>query len=339
MALDERLFRRSLSRRTALKAGLGALVASQVTMLESLAFAPQRLAMATSSLPDIQFDIGNFIAPAFTENGVMVRFGPVFTLFVPAKLNRTPGKADQAVLANALNTIEANFAFSPSGVFTFVAYGLPYFRRLPSTLVSSRIPSATGIGSGSVLKEAVPSPTDVVSGNGVTKENFQVAVRIEANDVLFTLRSDSLDNLKNVLSWVGGSNTLNGNAVASPNFNGLFSFQTVRLMFQQIGLPRKVANAANLSFAGQINPQSPMWFGFADQQTAASGPAAITTFAGNSSAHLTTARAGDYFDNGSIQTLSHDILDLAQFYHPAPIRPGFIDQPHLPVMKHNFPRQ
>jgi hypothetical protein len=57
-----------------------------------------------------------------------------------------------------------------------------------------------------------------------------------------------------------------------------------------------------------------MWMGFLDQQTNGAGPAAITTFAGNSSAHLTTAKAGDYFDNGSIQHLSHIIEDLAQFY-------------------------
>jgi hypothetical protein len=45
-----------------------------------------------------------------------------------------------------------------------------------------------------------------------------------------------------------------------------------------------------------------------------SGPAAICTFAGNSSAHLTTAVSGDYFDNGAIQHLSHLILDMLQFF-------------------------
>jgi hypothetical protein len=57
-----------------------------------------------------------------------------------------------------------------------------------------------------------------------------------------------------------------------------------------------------------------MWMGFADQQVNGSGPATITTFAGNASAHLTSARPGDYFDNGSIQHLSYVIQDLAAFY-------------------------
>jgi hypothetical protein len=75
-----------------------------------------------------------------------------------------------------------------------------------------------------------------------------------------------------------------------------------------------MANSNNFEFAPRVNPDSSMWMGFIDQQTDSSGPAAITTFAGNSSAHLTTAVAGDYFDNGSIAHFSHVIDDLFQFY-------------------------
>ncbi|HXM54773.1 MAG TPA: hypothetical protein VOB72_05235 [Candidatus Dormibacteraeota bacterium] len=289
------VLRQSFTRRGLLKVGAAGALASQV------AWVPERMAFAATTLPDIQFDIGNFIPPAFTVNGVQVRFGPVYTLFVPAKLTRNPTRTDQATLAGALNTIEANLPFSPSGVFTFVAYGLPYFRRLPSTLVSSRIPRLRSNTSRSVLEEAVPSPTDVVPGNGITKETYNVPVRIENNDLLFTLRSDSLNNLGTVLGFLESRLPF-------------LSFQTARLMFQQIGITRQVANAVGLPYRTRINPQSPMWMGFADQQTNAAGPAQIVTFVGNASAHLTTAFAGTYFDNGSIQHLSHVIQDLAQFY-------------------------
>ena len=311
MALDHHVFARAFSRRAALKGGGAALLASQAGMLDQLAWAPQRLALAAGTPSDIQFDIGSFIPPAQTINGVVVRFATVFTLFVPARLTRTPSKADQATLSNALNAIEANVPFSPSGVFTFVSYGLPYFRRLPASLVGARIPRLASSTGRSVLEEAVASPTDVPNQ---TKKTHNVRVRIEANDVLFTLRSDSSALLANISAWIAGSNNLNGRAVPSPAFNGLFSFQTPRLMFQQNGLPRQVANSAALPYANRINPQSPMWMGFADQQVNASGPAPIVTFVGNSSARLTTARAGDYFDNGSIQHLSHVIQDLPQFY-------------------------
>jgi hypothetical protein len=85
-------------------------------------------------------------------------------------------------------------------------------------------------------------------------------------------------------------------------------------MFQQPGLIRQVANNDGLYYANRIQPRTPMWMGFFDQQTDSSGPAEITTFVGNPSARLTTARPGDYFDNGSIQHLSHVILDLEAYY-------------------------
>jgi hypothetical protein len=173
-------------------------------------------------------------------------------------------------------------------------------------------------GSGKpVLEEAVPGPTDVSPLNpGISKQTFNVPVQIESNDLLFTLRSDILSNITNVVSWLQGSNTLNGKSVASPAFNGLFSFGTPRVNFVQQGLPRQMANQHNFSFATEINPASTMWMGFVDQQVDGSATAAATvTFVGTSSAVLTTARAGDYLDNGSIQHFSHVIDDLPQFYN------------------------
>jgi hypothetical protein len=334
VALEDFL-RKSMSRRTAMKAGAAGFAATQMAAFEGLAWAPQRLAMAAGTPSDIQFDIGNFIAPAKTFNDgggkVVAQFGPVFTLFVPAKLTRTPSKADQTTLANALNTIEANFPFSPAGVMiASVSYGRPYFNRLPQALVQSKIPGLISNPSRSVLENAVPGPTDVVNGvvqgaNGtIPKERFMVNVVLEANDVLFQLRSDSLGNLADVVAWVEGSDSLNGNNVQSPNFNGLFDFQEPRLQFVQPGLPRKVANAvqqadANLGeFAPRVNPNSSMVMGFVDQQNDSSAPTAnVVTFAGSSVGVFTTAKAGDYFDNGSIMHFSHVIDDLYQFYQTA----------------------
>src|SRR5205814_10323099 len=115
------------------------------------------------------------------------------------------------------------------------------------------------------LEEAVPAPTDVGQPN-ITKKTFNVPVRIENNDVVFTFRSDSLNIINDIINWLLGSNRLGGNAIASPNFssNGLFNFTTIRNEFVQIGLPRKVADQNRLSFAGRINPQTPMWMGFSD---------------------------------------------------------------------------
>src|SRR5437764_10683486 len=234
----EVIFRRSFCRRTALKATGATYLASQVALLEQLAVRPVRPVLAATTPSDIQFDIGAFLPAAQTLNdgagNVTAGLSPVFNFFLPAKLNRTPTKADQQTLANALATIEANYPFSPSGAFVFVSYGLPYFNRLPSSLVSAKVPKLPNT-SRLVLEEAVASPTDVVNGfvggvQGVTKERFNVNVRIEQNDVLFQMRSDSLSNLNNIDEWLeGGTFTLNGNFVPPPDFDGLFSFQASRV--------------------------------------------------------------------------------------------------------------
>src|SRR5437660_2010662 len=232
----------TVNRRTLLKvAGTGAAALASVS---ATTWMPDRIAHAMPlAFPDIQFDIGAFVHPAQTIANVPVQFGVTYTLLVPAKLTRNPTKSDQTVLSNALATIEANFSFSPSGVFTFVAYGIPYFNRLPGgitgSLVASHMPRLKTSTSRFVLEEAVPSPTDVSSRNPkVSKTTFNVPVQIESNDVLFTLRSDSLSNLNDIANWVQGSNSLAGKSIASPAFNGFFSFETARFNFVQPGLPR-----------------------------------------------------------------------------------------------------
>lgn len=325
-----KLPKQPVSRRNLLKIGLAGSAAATLAGIDSLAWMPHRIANAvaspasstsSTSFPDIQFDIGNFIAPAQTINGISFRFGPVFTVFLTAQLNFVPDSFDQNDLENALETIEAVYPFSPSGIFTFIAYGLPYFSKLPGgltgSLVSSHMPRLLSNTNRYALEEAVPSPTDVSSKNpNITKKTFNVPVSIESNDLVFTFRSDSLSIINDTVNWLLGSDELGGFAISSPNFafDGLLTFTTIRTQFTQIGLPRKVANSNNLSFASEVNPQTPMWMGFSDQQVAASGPAQIVTFVGNSSAHFTTSRSGNYFDNGSIQHLSHVIQDLSQFY-------------------------
>ena len=315
-----KLEKEPVSRRSLLKLGLLGTAATTLASIDALAWMPKRVAHAAPSagFPDIQFDIGNFIAPAQSINGIPFRFGPVFTVFLTAQLTRTPTRGDQSDLASALNTIESFFPFSPSGIFTFISYGLPYFRRLPSSLVNSNMPRLLSNNSRFALEEAVAGPTDVSSQNpGIKKATFNVPVAIESNDVCFTFRSDNLNIINDVVNWILGSDELDGFLVFSPNFafNGLLNFTTIRTEFVQIGLPRQIANQNNLSFATSVNPQTPMWMGFSDQQVAASGPAPIVTFLGNSSARFTTATSGSYFDNGSMQHLSHVIQDLPQFYN------------------------
>ena len=335
---------RPISRRTLLRvSGLG-LSAAVLSSVGSLAWMPKRVRAMTANttLPDIQFDIANFLHPVQTIAGVPVQFGVVFTLMAPARLTRTPDRFDQQTLEQALETIEANYDFSPGGIITMISYGIPYFNRLPGSVVANNVPRLSTDISRFVLEEAVPGPTDFGQPNiSKAQANFQVPVRIEHNDVLFTFRSDALANITDTLDWLNGSDSLNGNFVPSPDFDGLFSFQTPRFNFVQPGLPRQLADqlAANgvqpfATVNTEINPASSMWMGFVDQQVDGSAflqsnpninSGVPITFATNgqasdrtSSQYLTTALPGDYFDNGAIQHFSHDLDDLEQFYNTDP---------------------
>jgi hypothetical protein len=301
-------------------AALGVTV-STLSALDLLALVPARAdAHTKSALPEVQFQIEKFIAHAISVEGVRVRFAPVYTTFATFALTRTPTQADQATLAQALATVEASYPFTPSGVFMCVAYGVPYFERLPDgmsgALVSGHMPRLVNEPQSYAFEEAVPGPTDVSPQNPeITKQRFNIPVQIEANDMLVTLRSDSTAIIDDVLAWLSGeSATLAGESVGESGLAGLLTVTSRRLMFTQMGLPRKIAEEQQLPYAETINPDSPMWMGFASQQVGSSGKPPITTFLGNRSAKLTTARGGDYFDHGSIVHLSHVIQDLEQFY-------------------------
>ncbi|MFD5428562.1 hypothetical protein [Streptomyces sp. NPDC127084] len=307
------------TRRGVLRGGALAAAVAALEVLKNSSVVPTRMtsaAAAAAALPDIQFDIANYVGPVTTVDGIEVQMGPVHTVFATARLLRPPTRGDQVRLSSALSTIERAYAFSPSGVFTFVAYGLPYFGKLPGglhgPLVSAHMPRLRSSTRRYVLEEAVAGPTDVSPANPrITKRRFNVPVAIEGNDLLFTLRSDNAANIQDVLGWLGGSNRLAGRSQVSPLLSDLLTFTSSRAMFTQIGLPRKVADANNLVYAFMVNPRSPMWMGFADQQTSGTSAAGAVTFQSSS---LTTARPGDYFGNGSIQHLSHVIMDLQQFY-------------------------
>jgi hypothetical protein len=313
----------ALSRRKLLVSGggLAAALAGLETM-RHLAVMPVRLAADAETtrarsgrLPDVQFDLSRFVAPGLTVDGVAVQFPPVYTLFAPARLRSGPSRKDARQLSDALDRVEDAYAFAPQGAFTFVSYGLPYFSRFPSWMFNTLVPRLNSDDSRFALEESVPAPTDVSPANpGIAKKTFNVPVRIEQNDMLITLRSDNADNLWDVMAFLAGSDRLHGEHVPSPRLSCGLTFTSARVMFVQRGLPRSVAVSNGLPFASFVNPQSPMWMGFADQQASASAAAPNVTFQGAGGIKMTSAEAGDYFDNGSMQHLSHVILDLDQFF-------------------------
>ncbi len=317
-----------LSRRNLLRAGGGfAGALGTLAMLDKLAWIPQREAIAEEiAFPDIQFDIGAFCPPARTFDGILAGMPPINTAFVTARLARTPSKADAGRMESALRAIEANYPYASGGIFTHVAYSDNYFNRLPANIVNANMPR-TLAGNQPVLKRAVASPSDIAPGGHnfeLRRPEFNVPLRLEDNDILFTVRGDDSSYVADVVRFLQGSNRLVGRPVTSPRFDAGMTITSTRAMFVQMGLPRIIADQNNLIFKDFVNPFSPMWMGFADQQVDASAPAPDVTFVGGHGIKLTTAQPGSYFDNGAIQHLSHVLLDLRQFYFDGtpPEQPG-----------------
>jgi hypothetical protein len=323
-----RILTKPMSRRMVFRAGgvfAGTMAAlGTLGLLDGLAWMPERVAWAdpaTLAFPDVQFDIGPFMPAARTFDGIPVALPPINTVFVTARLARGPSKADRARMESALTTIEANYPYSPGGVMTHVSYSDNYFARLPAAVVNANMPQTVAFqglpGGQPVLKRAVAGPTDVAPGNRtleLRRAEFNVPLQLESNDILFTIRGDDSSRIADVVRWLGGSNTLLSRNVPSPVFDAGMTITSSRAQFVQPGLPRNVAATQGLVFADFVNPFSTMWMGFLDQQVDASSPPQVVTFVGGNGIKLTNAAPGSYFDNGSIQHLSHLLMDLRQFY-------------------------
>src|SRR5215469_9043548 len=216
-----------MNRRTALKrAGALAVAFGALEAVGPFSFAPVRV--GASIIPsDIQFDISDFlrVPPQNYGSDVQFQMPPVHTVFLTAALERTPTRADQAEMNRTLGLLEQHYPWGATHLVTFVAYGLPYFDRLPGSLVARHMPRLASDASRYVLEEARPGPTDVNPANPrISKFRYNVDVRIERNDLLFTLRGDNPGTVSDVLAWFAGSNRLRGRAVASPAWNGLIRF-------------------------------------------------------------------------------------------------------------------
>jgi hypothetical protein len=333
----------SVNRRNFLVVGSLATAVTALQLTGGLATIPNR-AYADTITPsdtttpsDMQFDIGNVIAAPQTLDGVPMQMPPVHTLFLTGQLVRRPTVTDQADLDRALNALETAYPWSAAGLITFISYGVPYFDRLNQTVVTANMPNLLSDPTRPVLEEAQPAASDLYPGSRAKKLRYSVPVTIENNDVVFMLRSDNADFVQDAANFLSGSNTLRGVTVQSPRFSGLLNFTSSRAMFVQQGLPRSVADQEGLPYNWTMSPTSPMWMGFHDQHTNGAGPAEICTFAGNASARLTTAVAGDYFDNGSIQHLSHNIIDMMQWFDMAsPTSPPGADAPYDERVQYMF---
>ncbi len=241
------------------------------------------------------------------DSAVMTLIPPTWNLVLTGTLAHPPRLADQQRLEAALQAVEVAYPYSPSGVFALVAYGLPYFRRyIPQSTFEAHLPHMVDADAAPVVLDAQRFASD------------PPALLLEANEIAFHLRSDSLDQLHDVQhALFGKSSTLAGAPAPTADIADLVHITSVRSGFVGAGLPRSMAQQAKLSVAAQIPETSPLFMGFtsAQQQGQATEPA--VSYDGKRDPllqPLTTAHPGDYFAGGTSMHLSHLIEDLDQWY-------------------------
>src|SRR5262249_4767163 len=149
--------------------------------------------------------------------------------------------------------------YEPAGVFTLVAYGLPYFRtHIHPSVFEAHLPHMTrevDAGEAPVLLDAIRFPSDPSS------------MLLEANDVVFHLRSDVLANVQDVQrALFERSGTLAGQRAPDADVSDLFHVTSTRTGFVGPGLPRRMAQQARLNVASRIPEAAPLFMGFTSSQ-------------------------------------------------------------------------
>lgn len=231
---------------------------------------------------------------------------PTWNLVITAQLTRAPDRREQQRLESALHAVESAYAYSPAGIFALVAYGLPYFRSyVRSAVYDAHLPHMRDSGA--------PVLVDAIRFAGDTS-----ATQLEANDVIFHLRSDSLDHLLDVQhAFFGRSGTLAGQPAPAADLADIFRITTVRTGFVGAGLPRRMAEQAKLGFATKIPTAAPLFMGFTSTQRLGQASEQAVAFDQPPDPllqPLTTARPGDYFAGGTTLHLSHLLEDLDAWY-------------------------
>jgi hypothetical protein len=247
------------------------------------------------------------------ESAVVVSIPPLWNLVITATLTHAPGVREQQRLEAALRAVEAAYSYSPAGVFALVAYGLPYFHSYIRPQVfethlpyMADTPDAADAKGMPVLVDAIRFPSDPPS------------MVLEANDIVFHLRSDTLDHLLDVQrALLEGSGKLAGRPAPSANVADLFHVTSKRTGFVGAGLPRRMAEQARLKVAPLIPDSAPLFMGFTSSQQAGQAKEVAVSFDGRPDPlvpPLTTAHPTHYFAGGTTLHLSHLIEDLDAWY-------------------------
>jgi hypothetical protein len=226
------------------------------------------------------------------SEGVPVLVPPLHHRIVTARVAADAGNLSdaQGELSELLRKLDDEYAPSPAGLGVTIAWGLPYFHRLTPAAFERYLPHDRRADK-PVLFDAQRFPSDPFD------------TRLEDNEVVFLLRSDTQANIDDAESRLRDSK--------------LFHLTSIRHGFAGGGfdggqsLPKQMAVAAQIPGADLIPETSELFLGFTSTQKAGMGPGKIANF---ETLGYVDFRGSDYFRNGTHMHLSHIHEDLEAWY-------------------------
>jgi hypothetical protein len=271
-------------------AAAGAVGATGVyELVDRLASSSPKRPEVTASLPEQHLLDGVRVVDS---NDVEVLVPPLHHMLLTAKVtaDRAGLRDAQQELASTLAGIEADYVPSPAGLGVTVAWGLPYFRRLVPDAMRRYLPHDRRAGL-PVIFDAHRFPSDPPS------------TRLESNDVVFLLRSDTHAHIDDAEQRLRNTK--------------LFEVTSIRRGFAGGGfdggrsLPKRLAVEAGVPGSELIPDTSELFLGFTSTQKAGMGPGKIANF---ETLGYVDFRGSDYFRNGTHMHLSHIQEDLETWY-------------------------
>ena len=306
MSLSRREFLGRTAAAAFATAGAYGLIDQIATPVRREATSPDiRLTSATSpSLPLEQHLFSGL--SRVTDNGAIVVVPPLHHMVVTAALTVAPSGFAQAqqVLEAAIAGLETSglLDYTPSGMGLAVAWGLPYFNRLPPAVTDTYLPV-------DVVASRANGHRTLAVIDAITFPSDPAGTLLEGNDVAFVMASDSLANLTTAQDAI-----FNG----PPGAN--MTVTSIRRGFvdgHQIGtatqsLTKQMAMAAKIPRARSIPNSAELFLGFTSTQELAIGSTVIANL--ETLPGLTDQWPNGYFRHGTTMHLSHIFEDLNAWY-------------------------
>jgi hypothetical protein len=271
-------------------------------LVDRLASSPDRAASAPPkaghALPAEQHLLHD--VRVVVDNGAEVLVPPLHHMVVTARVKPERAaelKQAQAALAATLHELDMAHPATPAGLGVTVAWGLPWFRRLPARLVEAHLPVDRRASKSK--RRPTPALLDAIRFPSDPAETL-----LDENDLAVLLRSDSLERIEAARKALfdGHADTLEVTSIRRGFAGGGFD--------GGIGLPKKMALAAGVEGAELIPDGAELFLGFTSTLKANLGPSKIANLETLGYADL---RSG-YFLGGTAMHLSHIREDLADWY-------------------------